>query len=99
MSFAITTRSYDNSRSGANVHETILTPAAIRTRGIQRLFTLALPGDARGSEAQPLIVPQVKLADGSTHDVVYIATMANQVFAFDANTGAQLWMVQLAARV
>jgi outer membrane protein assembly factor BamB len=95
MSFAITTRSYDNFRTGANVQETILTPAAIRTQGIKRLFTLALPGDARGCEAQPLIVPQVKLGNGSTHDVVYIATMANQVFAFDANNGAQLWMKEL----
>jgi outer membrane protein assembly factor BamB len=95
MSIAITTRSYDNTRAGANAQETILTPTAIRTRGIQRLFSLALPGDARGCEAQPLIVPGVKLSDGSTHDVVYIATMANQVFAFDANNGARLWMVQL----
>jgi outer membrane protein assembly factor BamB len=95
MSIAVTTRSYDNTRSGANTQETILTPAAIRTRGIQRLFSLPLPGDARGCEAQPLIVPAVKLADDSTHDVVYVATMANQVFAFDANTGARLWMVQL----
>ncbi|MGC9944939.1 MAG: PQQ-binding-like beta-propeller repeat protein [Bryobacteraceae bacterium] len=95
MSFAITTRSYDNSRSGANTNETTLTPAAVGTRGIKRLFTLALPGDKRGAEAQPLIVPQVTMADGSQHDVVYIATMANRVFAFDANTGAQLWMVQI----
>jgi PQQ enzyme repeat len=95
MSFAITTRSYDNTRSGANLQEQILTPAAVGTRGIKRLFSLALPGDARGCEAQPLIVPGVKLADGSTYDVVYVATMTNQVFAFDANTGAQLWVVQL----
>jgi hypothetical protein len=94
MSLAITTRSYDNTRSGANTQETILTPTAIRTRGIKVLFRLDLPGDARGCEAQPLIVPGVKLADGSTHDVVYVATMANQVFAFDANSGAQLWMKQ-----
>ncbi|MBV8729708.1 MAG: PQQ-binding-like beta-propeller repeat protein, partial [Acidobacteriia bacterium] len=89
------TRSYDNARTGANLQETILTPAAIQTRGIKLLFTLNLPGDARGCEAQPLIVPHVKLADGTIHDVVYVATMANQVFAFDANTGAQLWMVPL----
>ena len=95
MSFAITTRSYDNTRSGANLQEQILTPAAVGRRGMKRLFSLPLPGDARGCEAQPLIVPGVKLADGSTHDVVYVATMANQVFAFDANTGAQLWVVQL----
>jgi PQQ enzyme repeat len=95
MSIAITTRSYDNTRAGANTQETVLTPQAIKTRGIKRLFTLALPGDARGCEAQPLVVPGVKLADGSKHDVVYIATMANQVFAFDANTGMRIWMVQL----
>lgn len=95
MSIAVTTRSYDNTRAGANTQESILTPAAISQRGIKRLFTLSLPGDARGCEAQPLIAPGVKLADGSRHDVVYIATMANQVFAFDANTGARLWVVQL----
>ena len=95
MSFAITTRSYDNGRSGANTQETILTPAAVRTQGIKQLFTLSLPGDARGCEAQPLVVPNIKLADGSVHDVVYIATMANQIFAFDIDTGAQLWIVQL----
>jgi hypothetical protein len=98
MSTAVTTRSYDNFRSGANTQETILTPAAVRARGIKQLLTLALPGDARGCEAQPLIVPAVKMADG-THDVVYIATMANQVFAFDVDTGAQLWMIQLGAPI
>jgi PQQ enzyme repeat len=95
MSIAIVTRSYDNTRSGANIEETILTPAAVRTRGVKQLFSLALPGDARGCEAQPLVVPRVQVADGSTHDVVYIATMANQVFAFDVDTGVRLWMVEL----
>jgi PQQ enzyme repeat len=95
MSFAVTTRSYDNARSGANTQEAVLTPASVRTRGIRQLFSLPLPGDQRGCEAQPLIVPAVKLADNSVHDVVYVATMANQIFAFDANSGARLWMVQL----
>jgi hypothetical protein len=95
MSIAITTRSYDNSRSGAHTRELSLTPAAIRDRGLRHLFSLALPGDARGCEAQPLIVPGVVVKDGSVHDIVYVATMANQVFAFDANTGARLWKVQL----
>ncbi len=95
MSIAVTTRSYDNARSGANTSETTLSPSAIRSRGIRHLFSLALPGDARGCEAQPLIVPGVKLKSGAVHDIVYVATMANQVFAFDANTGAKLWMVQL----
>lgn len=95
MTPAVTTRSYDNNRSGANTQETILTPAAIRTRGIKQLFTLQLPGDARGCEAQPLIATGIRMADGGKHDVVYVATMANQVFAFDIDTGARLWMVEL----
>lgn len=87
----VLTRSFDNARTGANLTETALTPEAIRGRGIKRLFSLAVPGDARGCEAQPLIVPGVTMAGGTTHDVVFLATMANQVWAFDANTGAELW--------
>ncbi len=88
---AVVTRSFDNARTGANVRETILTPAAVRTRGVRRLFSLATPGDARGCEAQPLIVPGVTMANGAVHDVVFLATMANDVLAYDANTGALLW--------
>jgi hypothetical protein len=87
----IITRGFDNTRAGANTHGTLLTPDAVRTRGIKRLFSLNLPGDARGCEAQPLIVPGLVFADGATHDMVFLATMANQVWAFDANDGAQLW--------
>ncbi len=92
---AVSTRSYDNTRAGANTEESTLTPAALRGRGIKRLFTLPLPGDARGCEAQPLVAPGVRFADGGKYDVVYVATMANRVFAFDAHSGARLWMVQL----
>ncbi|MBV8888431.1 MAG: PQQ-binding-like beta-propeller repeat protein [Alphaproteobacteria bacterium] len=99
MSFAVTTRSYDNARTGANTAETELTPAAIRGRGLKLLFSLALPGDARGCEAQPLIVPSVSTDEGARRDVVYVATMANRVFAFDAGTGEQLWMVELGTPV
>lgn len=88
---AIVTRSFNNARTGANLSETVLTPAAVRTRGVKRLFSLATPGDARGCEAQPLIVPGVVMANGDVHDVVFLATMANQVLAFDANTGEPLW--------
>ena len=50
---AVTTRSFDLARTGANVNETILTPATVRARGIKRLFSLSVPGDTRGCEAQP----------------------------------------------
>jgi outer membrane protein assembly factor BamB len=95
MSIAITTRSYDNLRSGANTQETVLTPANVKSRGIKLLFLLPLPNDKRGCEAQPLIVPSVKIGNRERRDIVYVATMANDVVAFDANVGAQLWKVNL----
>jgi hypothetical protein len=91
MSQAVTTRSYDNARTGATVNEKALTPAAVGTRGIRLAFSLTMTGDRRGVEAQPLAVPGVELDDGSVHDVVYLADMANQVWAFDAATGQRLW--------
>ena len=92
---AVTTRSYDNARSGTITDETVLTPAAVGTRGIRKLFSLNIPGDRRGIEGQPLVVPGVTMADSTVHDVVYLADMANQVWAFDAGNGAMLWKQQL----
>lgn len=95
MSFAVTTGSYDNARTGSNPFERVLTPEAVRQRGLRRLFPLTLPADARGCNAQPLIVPGVKMRDGTVHDVVYVATLGNHILAFDANSGAELWKVHL----
>ena len=91
MSIPVLTRAYSNGRGGANIEESVLTAAAVRSRGIRRLFSLQLAGDARGVEAQPLIVPGVKLPGGQTCDLVLLATMANQIVAFDANDGAPVW--------
>jgi outer membrane protein assembly factor BamB len=91
MSISVLTRAYSNDRGGSNTEENVLTAAAVRNRGIKRLFSLPLPGDRRGAEAQPLIVPAVALPGGRTRDLVLVATMANQVFAFDANDGTPVW--------
>jgi hypothetical protein len=58
------THSADNSRSGWNPHETQLTQASVATEGITRATIIPLVGDARGMEAQPLILPNVKTALG-----------------------------------
>jgi PQQ enzyme repeat len=95
MAIAVTTRSYDNRRSGANSGETELTPAAVGQKGIRLQHSLMLPDDARGVEAQPLVVPEIEVA-GKRRDVVYLATMANRVYAFDGTTGGDpLWHVTL----
>jgi hypothetical protein len=91
----VSTRSYNNSRTGANVSETILTQAALKTRGIKVFQTLQFEGDARGSEGAMLIQPNVHCADGLFHDVGFVATMANNVYGYDANTGTMLWMRRL----
>lgn len=95
-----TTRSHDNGRSGWNLSETTLTQALVKQKGIVLKTIIPLCCDARGMEAQPLVVPKVKMAkDGSTHDVLLLPSMSNYIRAVDAHTGAGLWEVQLATPV
>ena len=93
------TRSADNSRSGWNSQETLLTQASVGMKGIRRSTIIPVQGDARGMEAQPLILPQVKQADGSIHDLMVLPSMANVVRGVDAHTGAGLWSVTLGTPV
>ncbi len=85
------TRAWDNHRSGWNQQETILTQANVKARGITRITIIPVVGDARGIESQPLILPGVMLADGTTQDVMILPSMANVVRGVDATTGAALW--------
>ena len=91
----VVTRAFDNSRSGANTRETILTRDNVLATGIRRVATIPVNGDARGTESQPLILPGVKLKDGSTHDVMILPSLANIVRGVDAETGAALWQTNL----
>ena len=81
------TRSHDNSRSGWNSHETKLTQAAVQNKGIVRATIIPLVGDARGMEAQPLILPKVKTVKG-TRDVMVLPSMANVIRGVDAHDGS-----------
>ena len=81
------TRSNDNSRTGANLQETILTPAIVNSTNFGKLFTIATDGQIY---AQPLYVSNLAIA-GGTHNVVFVASMLNTVYALDADTGATLW--------
>jgi hypothetical protein len=81
------TRSYDNARTGANLQETILTPANVNSTNFGKLFTVHTDGEIY---AQPLYVSNLAIA-GGTHNVVFVASMLNTVYAIDADTGAVLW--------
>ncbi|EEA03948.1 Pyrrolo-quinoline quinone [Burkholderia sp. H160] len=93
MNVSVTTRSFDRARTGAQLDESILTPEAVRSRGIKQAHVLKTPDDPR-HEAQPLYVAGAHIA-GGTHDTIFQATMGNCVYAWDADTGAQLWRTHL----
>jgi hypothetical protein len=81
------TRSYDTARSGANLQETILTPANVGSTNFGKLFTVHTDGEIY---AQPLYVSNLAIA-GGTHNVVFVASMLNTVYAIDADVGTVLW--------
>lgn len=86
---SVTTYHNDNARTGQNTSETILTPSNVNPTQFGRLFIGGVALDS-WSAAQPLYVPKVKIGD-VTHNVVYVATLNNSVYAFDADSGALLW--------
>jgi hypothetical protein len=88
------TRSFDNSRSGWNDKETALTQASIRTKGVSLKTVVPVIGDARGMEAQLLIIPGVMTARGK-RDVMVLPSMANVVRGVDAHDGSGIWQVNL----
>jgi hypothetical protein len=85
---AVLTRGYDVARAGANTGETELTPDNVKQRKLRRLFSVSV--DDPRIEAQPLIVPDLMIK-GALHDVLYVCTMDNTVWAFDASNGTKLW--------
>lgn len=85
----------DNSRTGANVNETLLTPSNVNKNSFGRLFSQSVDYQVLG---QPLYVPNVVIPNKGTHNVVYVATMLDSVYAFDADTNdgdnaLPLWQV------
>ena len=91
---AVTTYHYDNYRTGWNSQETTLTAANFpSTFGILQTVTLDDLVDA-----QPLVVPGLTIA-GGTHDVIYVATESNTIYAIDASSGAVLLRQNLGSPV
>jgi hypothetical protein len=87
---AITTYHVDNNRTGWNSHETVLTPANVAPSTFGLLKTVTLDDQVDG---QPLFVPGVTITAGThqgLHDVVYVASEGNTVYAIDAEAGTIL---------
>ncbi len=87
---AVTTYHNDNYRTGWNSSETMLTPANVNATQFGALATVAVDDQV---DAQPLLVPAVNITAGNhqgQHDVVYVVTGNDTVYAIDANAGSIL---------
>jgi hypothetical protein len=81
----------DVARTGQNLNESTLTTANVKSANFGLVGNLSVDG---GVDAEPLYVSNLSLA-GGTHNVVYVVTENDSVYAFDADTFAQLWHVSV----
>jgi IPT/TIG domain len=94
---SILTQHNDTSRTGQNLQETVLNTSSVNVSNFGKLFSLPVTGNIF---AQPLYIPGLTIG-GATHNVVYVVTAANNVYAFDADSGNAnpLWTVNLGTPV
>ena len=86
----VLTRGYDLKRTGANLSEKTLNPGNVNPAGFGKHYCAPVDGQIY---SQILYVPRVDMGAKGTHDIVYVATMNDSVYAFDAlqNLGSSLW--------
>jgi outer membrane protein assembly factor BamB len=87
----VVTYKYDVMRTGQNLVESTLTPSNVAFATFGKLRNLMVDGLV---DAQPLYLSQLAVA-GAMHNVVFVATEHDSVYAFDSDTGAILWNVSL----
>ena len=90
----VTTWHYNNSRNGVNTTETILTPANVNPRGFGKLYSQPVDELVVG---HPLYLPQLNIPGNGVHNVVFVASMGDTVYAFDADNPSlpPLWTTSL----
>ena len=88
----VTTYYNDNARTGQNIAEPILTPGNVNSTQFGKLWSTTVDGYVY---AQPLYLPNVQNIAGATHNVLYVATEHDSVYALDADSGTVLWQQSL----
>ena len=84
----------DNGRTGQNLNETVLTTGNVNSTQFGRIFTYPVDGQIY---AEPLYVQGVNVAGAGVHNVVYVATENDSLYAFDGDgtTSTPLWQLSL----
>src|SRR4029077_18782585 len=82
----------DLARTGQNLTEVILKPANVNVNQFGKLFVIPVDGQVY---AQPLYVSNLAIPGKGVHNVLYIATEHDSVYACDADDGTVLWQVSL----
>jgi hypothetical protein len=90
----VTTSQYDNLRTGATLNEKTLTPQNVNEKQFGKLGAFQVDGAVY---AQPLFLPALEIPGKGKHDVLFVATEHDSVYAFDANRPKDppLWRVSL----
>jgi hypothetical protein len=84
----------DVARTGQNLNETILTPANVNSTTFGKLGFYSVDGKV---DAQPLYLSKISVPGQGIHNVLYVVTEHDSVYAFDADNGTQLWKVSMLA--
>ena len=87
---------YDDRGTGQNRFETLLKPQNVNSQTFGKLFATPMDGYVY---AQPLYVANVSVTGRGTHNVVYVATEHNSIFAIDADSGNVLFQTNLGPAV
>jgi hypothetical protein len=91
-SLDVVTYHNDNARTGQNLNETVLTTTNVNSSMFGKIRSLAVDGKV---DSQPLYLAGVQNIAGGTHNVLYVATEHDSVYAFDADSGTRLWKISI----
>src|ERR1700758_1352055 len=93
---SVLTWHYDNLRTGMDTHEVVLTPSNVNYKTFGKLSAKPVDGYV---VAQPLYVPNVSVMGHGVHNLVFVVTMHDSVYAFDAdnNSTKPLWYTSILA--